>query len=69
MRTMKCSELGGTCDEELYADTWSEMVETMSDHVIKYHPNTAKKMERMHEEDPEQWGRVYKMRWDMAPAI
>jgi predicted small metal-binding protein len=66
---MKCSELGGMCDEELYAENWSEMVEQISGHVMRYHPNAARRMAQMHEKDPEQWGRIYKTRWHMAPAV
>ncbi len=38
--------------------------ETMTKHVIEKHPDTAKAMERMHNEDPKKWGRDTKPKWD-----
>lgn len=64
MKTMMCRELGGPCEEELTADTWEEMVSTMTDHVMMNHPETTKEMEKMHEEDPEKWGREHKPLWE-----
>ncbi len=67
---MKCSELGGTCDEELYAESWSEMASIMTEHVFRYHPNTARRMQKQYEEDPpEAWSREYKRNWDAALAV
>lgn len=51
MKTMTCRELGGECDQELSAETWDEMVKTMTNHVMENHADTAKKMEKMHNED------------------
>ena len=42
------------------------MVETMTRHVMEKHPDVAKKKERMHNEDPEQWGREMKPKWEAA---
>lgn len=67
MKTMTCRELGGECDQELSADTWSDMVSTMTNHVMEKHPETAKEMEKMHNEDPEKWGKEMKPKWDAAP--
>lgn len=67
MKTMTCRELGGPCDEELSASTWDDMVSTMTDHVMENHPETANEMERMHEEDPEMWGRKMKPKWEAKP--
>lgn len=33
-----------------------KMVKTMTKHVMDKHPDTAKAMEKMHNEDPEKWG-------------
>jgi hypothetical protein len=66
MKTMTCKELGGTCDQKLSAGTWGEMVKTMTSHVLEKHPDVAKKMERMHNEDPEKWGREMKPKWEAA---
>jgi predicted small metal-binding protein len=51
MKVMTCRELGGPCDQELRAQTWDEMVMTMSRHVTENHPDTAKAMEKMHNDD------------------
>jgi predicted small metal-binding protein len=66
MKTMTCKELGGACNQALSAGTWGEMVETMTRHVMEKHPDVAKKMDRMHNEDPEQWGREMKPKWEAA---
>ena len=57
MKTMTCKELGGACDQKLSANTWDEMVKTMTKHVLEKHPDVAKKMEKMHNEDPKTMGK------------
>jgi len=65
---MACRELGGPCDEKLSAASWKEMTEKMTKHVLDTHPETAKEMERMHQEDPEKWGKEMKPKWEAAKA-
>jgi predicted small metal-binding protein len=67
MKTMTCRELGGPCDQRLEADTWDEMVKKMTAHVMKEHPGTAKEMEKMHNDDPQRWGREMKPKWEAKP--
>ena len=67
MKSMTCRELGGPCDEKLTAATWDEMVKTMTRHVMENHPDTAKAMERMHNQDPKKWGREMKPKWEAKP--
>ena len=67
MKTMTCRELGGSCDQKLSAETWDEMVKTMTRHVLDRHPDVAKKMEKMHNEDPKRSGREHRPKWDAAP--
>ncbi len=64
MKTMTCRELGGPCDQKLLADSWDEVVKTMTAHVMEKHPDTAKAMVMMHNEDPEKWGREMKPKWN-----
>jgi hypothetical protein len=64
---MTCKELGGKCDEKLSANTWDEMVTTMTKHVMANHPDVAKQMEKMHNEDPKRWSSEVKPKWDAAP--
>jgi predicted small metal-binding protein len=51
MKTMTCRSLGGPCEQMLSAATWDEMVQAMVKHVMEKHPDTAKAMEKMHNED------------------
>ncbi len=67
MKKMICRDLGGECDEELSAETWKEMVSTMTKHVMENHPKTAKQMEKMHKENPEKWGKEMKPKWEATP--
>ena len=67
MKTMTCRQLGGPCDQQLTASTWDEMVQAMTRHVLDRHPETAKEMKRMHEEDPKRWGREMKPKSDARP--
>jgi predicted small metal-binding protein len=67
MKTLTCKELGGKCDQKISADTWNELVKNMSKHVMEQHPDVAKDMERMHNEDPQKWGREMKPKFDAAP--
>jgi len=69
MKTMTCRELGGTCDQRLSAESWEEMVKTMTRHVMEKHPDVAKQMEQMHNEDPKKWGREMKPKWEKAAAV
>ncbi len=64
---MTCKELGGPCDKKLTAASWDEMVKTMTAHVMKEHPQTAKDMQAMHAADPKKWGREMRPKWDSAP--
>ena len=67
MRTITCRELGGNCDQKLTAETWDEMVQVMTKHVMDEHPDVAKEMEAMHKVDPKKWGHEMKPKWDAAP--
>jgi predicted small metal-binding protein len=67
MKTMQCRDLGGTCDKKLSAESWDEIVQVMTKHVMQEHPDVAKKMEQMHNDDPKKWSRETKPKWDAAP--
>ena len=60
MKTMTCRELGGTCDQKLSAGS------VTTKHVMEKHPDVAKKMEQMHNEDPKKWGKEMKPKWETA---
>ena len=61
---MTCNQLGGPCDAQLTAKSWGDMVGLMTKHVMENHPDTAKEMEKMHNEHPEKWGKEVKSKWD-----
>ena len=67
MKTMSCKELGGKCDQKLSAASWDEMVKVMTKHVMEKHPDVAKQMEKMHDEDPKKWGTEMRPKWEAAP--
>jgi predicted small metal-binding protein len=64
---MTCKSLGAHCEQELAAGSWDEMVRTMAKHVMEKHPDTAKEMEKMHQQDPKKWVREMKPEWDVTP--
>lgn len=66
MKTLTCKELGGICDQKLSANSWDEMVQKMTKHVMANHPDVAKQLEKMHNEDPQKWGREMKPKFDNA---
>ena len=66
MKTMTCKELGGTCDQKLTADSWDDMVKKMTSHVMEKHPDVAEDMKKMHDQDPQKWGKEMKPKWDAA---
>jgi predicted small metal-binding protein len=68
MKTMTCKELDGKCDQKLSANTWDEMVQVMTKHVMDTHPDVAKRMKEMHDKDPKQWAVKTKPMWDHASA-
>jgi predicted small metal-binding protein len=66
VKTLTCKQLGGACDQQLTADSWKEMVQLMTKHVMENHPDVAKKMEAMYKQDPQQWAKENKPKWDEA---
>ena len=69
MKSMTCKDLGGKCDKKLSANSWDEMVMTMTKHVMAEHPDVAKQMEKMHNEDPTKWSKATKPKWEAAPDV
>jgi hypothetical protein len=45
------------------------MVKTMTRHVMENHPDAARAMEKMHNDDPKKWGMEMKLKWDAASEI
>ena len=67
MKSMTCRQLGAECDQKLSITRWNDMVSTMTKHVKEKHSDAAKKMERMHNEDPTKWGKEMKPKWEATP--
>jgi hypothetical protein len=67
VKSMTCREHGGKCDQKLTANSWDEMVKVMTKHVMEKHPDVAKTMEKMHNEDPKKWGKQMKPKSEAAP--
>lgn len=67
MKTMLCRDLGGACDQKLSAESWNKMVGVLTKQVMENHPDTAKEMEKMHNDDPEKWGDEMKPKWEATP--
>jgi predicted small metal-binding protein len=67
MKAMKCKELGGKCGQKLSAGSWEEMVKVMTKHVREKHPDVARQMEKMHNEDPKKWGKEMQLKLEAAP--
>jgi len=42
------------------------MVMKITAHLLENHPDVAKEMEKMHNEDPKRWAREVKPRWEAA---
>jgi predicted small metal-binding protein len=66
MKALTCRELGGACDQKLSAESWEEIVKKITRHVMDEHPKVAKRMEEMHRQDPRQWAREVKPKWEAA---
>ena len=64
VKTMTGKQLSGKCDNKLSAATWDQIVQAMSKHVMEKHPDVAKDMENMHNDDPKKWGKEMKAQWD-----
>jgi hypothetical protein len=45
------------------------MVKVMTKHVMEKHPDVAKAMEKMHNEDPKKWSREMKPKWEAAAEV
>ncbi len=66
MKTITCRGVGRRVRSEISANSWDEMVQKMTKHVMDKHPDVAKEMEKMHNEDPKKWGREMKPKFDNA---
>jgi predicted small metal-binding protein len=56
MKSLTCKQLGGTCGHKISANTWDELVQNMTKHVVQSHPDVAEKVEQMHGQDLKKMG-------------
>lgn len=69
MKMMTCRELGGACDKQLLASSWKALVKATNNDVMKKHADTARSMQKMHEDGPENWGREMRPKWDAKAVV
>ncbi|MBV8373343.1 MAG: DUF1059 domain-containing protein [Candidatus Eremiobacteraeota bacterium] len=69
MKALKCRDLGGACGREISAESWDDLVHAMTKHVMETHPDVAKQMEKMHNDDPQKWSKEMKPKWEAAPEM
>lgn len=67
MKTMKCSDMGGPCDEKISANSWEEMKARGMKHLGRAHPEMAEQMKSWNPTDVEKWEAVAKAKFDALP--
>jgi hypothetical protein len=67
MKTMRCKDLGGTCNEKLLGRNVGWHGEGHDETRHGEAPYVAKAIEAMHKEDSKKWGREMKPKWKAAP--
>lgn len=67
MKTMTCSQMGGTCEAEMTANSAEEMIAQGMAHVAEAHPELAAQIEAMSAEEKETWSTEFHAKWDAAP--
>ena len=67
MKKMTCSSMGGPCEEMVLGNTPEEMAANGTKHLEEKHPDMAKSMATMSQEDKDKWFADFKKKWDEAP--
>ena len=69
MKTLKCKDMGGTCDHPMTADTSEEMMNKGMAHLNEAHPEMAKSVEEMPKDDPVmvEWYKKFMQKWEATP--
>ena len=66
---MTCRDMGGPCDMEMTANTPNEMMKKGEEHLEKYHPEIADKMENMTMEENKEWNDNFMKKWKNTPDM
>jgi len=68
MKTMTCSQMGGTCEAKITGNTPEEMMENGMKHLERNHPDMAAKVKATPADDPMMvsWNEKFKKDWEMA---
>ena len=67
MKTMKCSDMGGSCDMTITAGSWDEMATEGMKHAEASHPELAAKVKAMSPEEMAKWTEEAKAKYDALP--
>jgi predicted small metal-binding protein len=69
MKTFTCRELGGTCDEKFSGETFDEIMEQGSEHMMTddAHKTSIMDMEQRTGENTEQWMERMQREFDTKP--
>ncbi len=67
MKTMTCSQLGGSCDASMTAASAEEMVTLGMDHLKQAHPERAAEIDASTQEEKDAWMTDFQAKWDAAP--
>lgn len=52
MEIIRCSDIGGKCEQKLLAKSWIDMVSVMAKHVSENHSDFAPTIEKRHIKTP-----------------
>jgi predicted small metal-binding protein len=64
MKTMTCSQLGGPCDASMTAGSEKEMMDMGWAHMESAHPEMAKEMGALPQEDKDKWTADFHAKWE-----
>jgi predicted small metal-binding protein len=67
MKTMNCSDMGGTCEETMSAATEEEMVGMGWKHIEAAHPEMAEKIKNIPQAEKDTWMSEFHKKWEAAP--
>lgn len=67
MKTMTCSQMGGSCDASMTAATAEEMATMGMAHLHEAHPEHAAEVAASTQEEKDAWMADFQAKWDAAP--
>jgi predicted small metal-binding protein len=67
MKKMTCTQMGGSCDFEMSAETTDEMIAEGTKHVQEAHPDMVEAMSKMSQEENDKWKTDFMTKWEATP--